>query len=228
MPVFRLSKKLVFPPPRLAIPEGLLAVGGDLSPDRLLLAYRSGIFPWYNEGEPILWWSPDPRLVLLPGEFHVSRRLARKLRQAPFRVTMDTAFRAVVEACAAVPRKAQAGTWILPEMVEAYTRLHELGYAHSIECWKDGRLAGGMYGVSLGRCFFGESMFHIVTDASKAALAALVDRAKQWQFTMIDCQVPNPHLIRLGAREMPRAQFLELLKTSLDAPDRRGSWTHLP
>jgi len=224
MPVFRLTQELVFPPPCLAISEGLLAVGGDLSPERLLLAYRSGIFPWYNEGEPILWWSPDPRLVLLPGEFRVSRRLARKLRQEPFRITMDTAFRAVIETCATVSRKGQAGTWILPEMVEAYIRLHEIGYAHSVECWQDGRLAGGMYGVSLGRCFFGESMFHVVTDASKAALAALVDRAKQWQFTMIDCQVPNLHLIRLGAREMPRAQFLELLERSLDAPDRRGKW----
>jgi leucyl/phenylalanyl-tRNA--protein transferase len=225
MPVFRLNEDIRFPPPHLAVREGLLAVGGDLSPERLLLAYRSGIFPWYDEDEPILWWSPDPRMVLLPGDFHMSRRLARTLRGGEFTVTVDTAFRAVIEACANAPRPGQGGTWIMPEMVEAYTRLHDLGYAHSVECRRDGKLVGGLYGVSLGRCFFGESMFHEVTDASKVAFAALVLRATEWAFALIDCQVPNPHLTRLGARKMRRAVFLKLLEHSLDAPDRVGKWT---
>ncbi|MCX5770593.1 MAG: leucyl/phenylalanyl-tRNA--protein transferase [Candidatus Hydrogenedentes bacterium] len=223
MPVFRLSQEIVFPPPDLAVREGLLAVGGDLSPARLLLAYRSGIFPWYDEGEPILWWSPDPRMVLLPAQFHVSRRLARTLRA--FNVTWDTAFWEVIEACARAPRPGQDGTWIMPEMIEAYTRLHDLGYAHSVECRQDGRLVGGLYGVSLGRCFFGESMFHEVSDASKAALAALVQRAIEWGFGLIDCQVPNPHLVNLGAREIPRSKFLKLLEQCMDVPDRVGRWT---
>jgi len=223
MPVFRLTKELAFPPPHLASRDGLLAVGGDLSPERLLLAYRSGIFPWYDEGEPILWWSPDPRLVLLPAQFHVSRRLARTLRA--FKVTCDTAFRDVIEACACAPRPGQGGTWITPQMIEAYTRLHDLGYAHSVECRQDDRLVGGLYGVSLGRCFFGESMFHEVRDASKAALAALVQRTIEWGFGLIDCQLPNPHLVRLGAREIPRAKFLKLLEQCLDAPDRLGRWS---
>ena len=225
MPVFRLTNELVFPAPHLAIREGLLAVGGDLSPERLLLAYRSGIFPWYDEDEPILWWSPDPRMVLLPDDFHMSRSLARTIRGGTFTVTMDTAFREVIEACANAPRPDQDGTWIMPEMVQAYTRLHDLGYAHSVECRQDGRLVGGLYGVSLGRCFFGESMFHEVADASKVALAALVQRTTEWEFTLIDCQVPNPHLVRLGARKMPRKQFLALLQQSFDTPDRAGRWS---
>jgi len=225
MPVFRLIDELVFPVPHLAVREGLLAVGGDLRPERLLLAYRSGIFPWYDEGEPVLWWSPDPRMVLLPNDFHVSRRLARTLRSGAFTVTWDTAFRDVIEACARARRPGQGGTWIMPEMIEAYTRLHELGYAHSVECRRDGMLVGGLYGVSLGRSFFGESMFHDAADASKVALAALVQRAIEWDFALIDCQVPNPHLARLGARRMPRAQFLKLLEESLDAPDHVGRWS---
>jgi leucyl/phenylalanyl-tRNA--protein transferase len=225
MTVFRLTDELVFPAPHLAVREGLLAVGGDLRPKRLLLAYRSGIFPWYDEDEPILWWSPDPRMVLLPGDFHVSRRLARTLCGGEFAVTFDTAFREVIEACARAPRPGQGGTWIMPEMIEAYVRLHDLGYAHSVECRQGGKLVGGLYGVSLGRCFFGESMFHEATDASKVALAALVQRATEWEFTLIDCQVPNPHLVHLGARKMPRAEFLNLLEQSLDAPDRVGKWT---
>ena len=175
MPVFLLDKDLVFPPPDLADEGGLLAIGGDLSEKRLLLAYRMGIFPWYSEGDPLLWWSPDPRLILLPEEFHVSRRLARVIRQGVFRITMDEAFGSVIRACAETPRHdqgsrgspARPGTWITGEMVEAYCRLHAAGYAHSVECWREDELAGGLYGVSLGNCFFGESMFSRASDASK-------------------------------------------------------------
>jgi len=224
MPIFRLTDALAFPPPHLA-EEGLLAVGGDLRPERLLLAYRSGIFPWYSEGEPILWWSPDPRMILLPAELHLSRRFRRKLRQAPFRLTLDTAFAQVIQACATVPRKHQDGTWITPAMESAYTQLHHAGYAHSVECWRDENLVGGLYGISLGACFFGESMFSREPDASKIALAALVAQCRRWGIGLIDCQVANPHLGRLGAREVPREVFLKLLAQGLRAQSRRGPWS---
>jgi len=223
MPVFRLTDELIFPPPRLA-EDGLLAVGGDLSLDRLLLAYRMGIFPWYSEGEPILWWSPDPRLVLLPHEFHAPRRLERVIRQGVFQATMDEAFEPVIRACAEVPRPGQEGTWITSEMIDAYVGLRRAGYAHSVETWRDGVLAGGLYGVSLGGAFFGESMFARVADASKAALAALVERARTWGFDLIDCQVHTPHLARLGARLIPREEFLRMLKRSVRKQTRRGNW----
>lgn len=211
MPVFRLTERLAFPDPHLAGPEGLLAVGGDLSPERLLLAYSLGIFPWYGPGEPLLWWSPDPRCVLIPEQVHVSRRLERTLRRGVFSVTCNRAFDRVVAACADVRKSTGEGTWLGPEMQAAYRELHRLGYAHSIEAWHAGELAGGLYGVALGRFFFGESMFHRVADASKVVLVALCRHLKERHFELLDCQVPNPHLDRMGATGLPRAAFLERL-----------------
>ncbi|HOV87915.1 MAG TPA: leucyl/phenylalanyl-tRNA--protein transferase [Syntrophobacteraceae bacterium] len=224
MPVYRLAKPLVFPSPSLAEPDGLLAVGGDLSPQRLLLAYRQGIFPWYSENTPILWWSPDPRLVLIPGELTVSRSLVRVLRKSLFRVSFDRAFRRVVESCAVVPRRYGDGTWIVPEMMDAYEELHRMGYAHSVETWQNGVLVGGLYGVALGRAFFGESMFALRPDASKVALVHLVRLLIRWGFDLIDCQVVTEHLRRLGAREVPRQQFLSQLEAAVAKKSVRGSW----
>ncbi len=224
MPVYALEKDLVFPPPELAREDGLLAVGGDLSVDRLILAYGMGIFPWYSEGEPILWWSPDPRMVLFPDEFHASKSLRRTLKRGSFSITMDTAFLEVVEACAAARYRGRERTWITPEMLEAYGALHEAGYAHSVECRLDGQLAGGLYGVSLGACFFGESMFSAKPSASKVALASLVSHAQAWGFNVIDCQVASRHLETLGAREIPRADFLRLIEEGLQGSTRRGWW----
>lgn len=187
-------------------PNGLLAIGGDLAPERLLSAYRRGIFPWYSSGQPILWWCPDPRAVLFPQRLHVSRRLHRRLRKGAFTASVDRAFAEVVDACAA-PRPKQSGTWITSEMRSAYLRLHALGYARSIEVWHEGVLAGGMYGVTLGRVFFGESMFTRVTDASKVAMHHLCGMGYQ----LVDCQVPNPHLQRMGAEMLRRRDFLSLL-----------------
>jgi leucyl/phenylalanyl-tRNA--protein transferase len=211
MPIFRLTDKLAFPDPRLSSPEGLLAVGGDLSPERLLLAYSLGIFPWYGSGEPILWWSPDPRCVVFPEAVHVSRRLARTLRQRRFHVTCNRVFSQVVAACAEPRPRDGAGTWLVPEMQAAYRRLHTLGYAHSVETWQEEVLVGGIYGVAIGRFFFGESMFHQVTDASKVALVSLCRHLAEKQFELLDCQVPNPHLFRMGATALPRADFLDRL-----------------
>ena len=215
MPVFRLGLEPVFPPAALAEPEGLLAIGGDLSPDRLLAAYRMGIFPWYEPGGPILWWSPDPRLVLFPGELQVSRRLRRTIRQGRFEVRHNTAFDQVIRACAETPRAHEDGTWITPEMQRAYIRLHELGCAHCTEAWRDGRLVGGVYGVQVGRCFCGESMFHHETDASKVAFVALVETLAAEGIELIDCQITSEHLIRFGAREISRSRFLQLLEAGL-------------
>ncbi len=227
MPIYRLSREYAFPPPALAEKDGLLAVGGDLSEQRLLLAYEMGIFPWYSDDSPILWWSPDPRMVLFPNDFHVSRRLQRVLRSGRFRVTADTAFREVIAACAEPQGPARDGTWITSEMQEAYTRLHDAGWAHSFETWRDDALVGGLYGVSLGGVFFGESMFHRTSDASKAAAATLAAIAHAWRFQLIDCQVANPHLERLGAREIARERFLHLLAAALRMPTRHGSWTQV-
>jgi leucyl/phenylalanyl-tRNA--protein transferase len=225
MPVFGIGPELVFPPPWLAEPDGLLAVGGDLSQSRLLLAYRNGIFPWYEEGQPILWWSPNPRLVLFPREMHVSRRLARTVRGGAFSVTFDTAFSQVIRKCGDFRGPGRNGTWITSDMRAAYTALHRAGYAHSVETWREGVLVGGLYGVSLGGCFFGESMFSEVSDASKVALAALSARLDAEGFTLIDCQMHTPHLERLGAREITRKAFLELLSQGLAArTTRKGSW----
>ena len=192
-------------------PNGLLAVGGDLSSQRLLSAYRRGIFPWYSDGQPILWWSPDPRSVLFPEELKVSRSLRATLRKGHFQVSVDRAFRQVMVACAG-PRRGQAGTWITPELTKAYLGLHGLGYAHSVECWRDGRLVGGLYGVALGRVFFGESMFADETDASKVCLVHLVKHLRDRDFTLIDCQVPSPHLESLGAVAISRKRFIQMLE----------------
>jgi len=202
-----------FPPVERALrsPNGLLAACGDLSATRLLEAYRHGIFPWFNPEDPILWWSPDPRMVLIPGEFKISRSLAKVLRNSSYEVRSDTAFELVMRACAA-PRGEQHGTWIQEDMIAAYCALHEMGYAHSVETWIDGKLAGGLYGVSIGRIFYGESMFSRASNASKIALAHLARQLERWQFGMIDCQMNTPHLASLGAREIPRAEFIARLQ----------------
>ncbi len=225
MPIYRLIKEVIFPPPEQADPSGLLAVGGDLSSKRLLEAYRAGIFPWYSGDEPILWWSPDPRLVLQLSEFKVSRSLRKTLNKNVFRVTFDNAFADVIRACASVPRDGQPGTWITEEMQRAYLRLHRLGYAHSVETWFEDELAGGLYGVSLGAAFFGESMFHLRADASKVALAALVERLGSWHFEFIDAQMTTEHLMRFGAKELPRRDFLKGLAQALRKPGKKGNWS---
>jgi leucyl/phenylalanyl-tRNA---protein transferase len=214
-----------FPPVHRALrePNGLLAAGGDLSVRRLLEAYRHGIFPWYSDGQPILWWSPEPRMVLAPVEFVVSRSLRKRLRNAGFEVRTDTAFEAVIGECAA-PRPDQDGTWITPEMATAYTALHHAGYAHSVETWADGTLVGGLYGVSIGRMFFGESMFSRASDASKIALAHLARQLDRWRFGLIDCQMSTPHLDSLGAREVPRAQFIRAVAELVNYATRLGAW----
>ena len=222
MPVPLPLGRLWFPPVEDAPEDGLLAVGGDLSPQRLLLGYSRGIFPWYSENAPILWWSPDPRCILPLDALRVPQRLRRRLRQGLFQMTCDVAFDAVVEHCACQPRPGQNGTWILPEMREAYGRLHGMGFAHSVETWRDGRLVGGIYGVALGRAFFGESMFHLEADASKAALLELVAHLRRWGFTLFDCQQETPHMLRWGAVAVPRSEFLRLLDDALHAPDGSG------
>lgn len=226
----------VFPPLDRALddPNGLLAVGGELTEQWLVSAYRRGIFPWFDDDAgPILWWSPDPRAVIYPDQLKVSRSLAKRLRNGGFEVTYDTAFPKVIAACSE-PRKGfegrESGTWITPKMASAYCHLHDIGLAHSIEVWltsEDGarRLAGGLYGVSLGRMFFGESMFAREPDASKVALYHLCQRAKEWSFTLIDCQVGNPHLERMGAVEIPRRIFAHLIEENADQPTYRGRWT---
>ena len=214
----------MFPHPEQSEPDGLLAVGGDLSPERLLLAYSAGIFPWYGEGLPILWHSPDPRTVLLPEALHVPRSLAKVLRRGDYEVRLDTAFARVIEACATVRRSEGEGTWITDEMQEAYVRLHELGFAHSAEAWQGERLVGGLYGVSLGSAFFGESMYAERGDASKVAFVTLVRQLARWDFALIDCQVHTQHLERFGAVPWPRERFLAELARCLEVPTRRGPW----
>jgi leucyl/phenylalanyl-tRNA--protein transferase len=204
-------------------PDGLLAVGGDLSVPRLINAYRRGIFPWYGEGDPILWWSPDPRTTLFPDRLRVSRSLRKTLRRGRFRVSMDRDFHAVISACAA-PRDEHGGTWLVPEMISAYRHLHGHGLAHSVEVWQDGALAGGLYGVAIGRVFFGESMFTRVSDASKVALVHLCRTISERGFKLIDCQVLTGHLIRMGAVQIPRADFVRMLERWCPLPDWRGSW----
>ena len=215
MPVFRLTEELVFPDPDWADPDGLLAVGGDLSVERLLLAYRLGIFPWYGHDDPLLWWSPDPRCILEPSAIHVSRRLQRTLRQAKYRVTVNQAFEPVVKACAQVRLEGGEKTWLLPEMQAAYGELHKRGYAHSVEVWQAETLAGGLYGVALGPFFFGESMFHFETDASKVGLVSFSRYLAKAGFDLFDCQVPNPHLMRMGAVNISRQMFVDRLRKKL-------------
>ena len=212
-----------FPPIAKALksPNGLLCAGGDLSPERLVDAYSHGIFPWFSDGDPILWWSPDPRMVLYPEELRVSRSLRKTVARGAYETRYDTAFREVMQACAA-PRDGQGGTWIVPEMVDAYTRLHERGLAHSVESWLDGELAGGLYGVALGKVFFGESMFTRAPDASKVALVQLVERLKAAGYRVIDCQQATAHLASLGAREIPRKAFAQLVRESIQYPPSTG------
>ncbi len=210
-----------FPPAELALsePNGLLAVGGDLKPDRLVAAYRQGIFPWYEEPQPILWWSPSPRAVLFPDKIYIARSLRKTLRQQRFRVTTNRDFAGVVRRCARVPRRGQDGTWITADMFAAYRELHQLGLAHSVEAWVDDELVGGLYGVVLGRVFFGESMFSTRTDASKVAFVHLARLLQSRGYAVIDCQVSNPHLLSLGAEEIARERFTRLLADNVDAVD---------
>ena len=225
MPVYQLIPEVsLFPPTEEAEGDGLLAVGGDLTKERLLVAYSKGIFPWYEAGQPILWWSPDPRLVLIPEELKISRSLRKALRKQKFEIRFDSAFQQVIKACADVRTQQGEGTWIIPEMQQAYTELHRDGFAHSIESWLDGELAGGLYGISLGQCFFGESMFSTRNDSSKVALVALVEFSKQVGIKMIDCQMTTSHLLSLGAREIKRKVFLQNLKIHLEEPTLKGSW----
>ena len=224
-----LVRAFPFPDPRESDDRGLLGYGGDLAPERLVAAYAQGVFPWYDE-DPILWFSPNPRMVLRPSEIHVGRSLAKRIRTAPYRVSMDTAFREVISACRDTPRPDQDGTWINEDMLEAYCTLHELGFAHSVEAWQndDGsgeQLVGGLYGISLGNAFFGESMFAHAPDASKIAFATFVRQLEIWEFAFVDCQVTTDHLKRFGAAEWSRDEFLDTLSESVVAPTRRGRWS---
>ncbi|MBI3095513.1 MAG: leucyl/phenylalanyl-tRNA--protein transferase [Rhodocyclales bacterium] len=221
-----LSEALLFPPVAKALsePNGLLAAGGDLSPQRLLAAYRRGIFPWFSAGEPLLWWSPDPRMVLFPDELKISRSLTKTLRNADYEVRLDTAFGDVIRACARKPREGQSGTWITREMQHAYRELHRLGYAHSVETWVDGKLAGGLYGIAIGQAFYGESMFADARDASKIALAHLCAYLKLRGFGIIDCQMETRHLASLGARPIPRCDFAARLEVLCAHGDAAGPW----
>lgn len=224
MTVFRLDHRLVFPPPHLAEDNGLLAIGGDLSAERLRMAYSQGIFPWYDHDLPIMWHSPDPRMVLLASELYVNRSLRKAVRRKPYRITLDSAFDEVIEACAEIPRPDQDGTWITEDMKTAYADLHQQGHAHSVEAWQDDKLVGGLYGVSLGAAFFGESMFALATDASKIAFVALVEQLQAWGIELVDCQVHTDHLEHFGAKLWPRTKFLEELKLALQGKTRLGPW----
>ena len=214
-----------FPPVHRALeePNGLLAAGGELSVERLLEAYRHGIFPWYSDGQPVLWWSPDPRMVLAPRELAISRSLRKRLRNGVYEIRIDTCFADVMRACAE-PREGQAGTWITDEMAQAYAELHRGGYAHSVETWIEGELAGGLYGVSIGRMFYGESMFSRASDASKIALAHLARQLERWEFGLIDCQMATPHLASLGAHEIARKDFVRAVAELVNYPTRSGTW----
>ena len=225
MPLFMLPAEHLFPDPNLARDDGLLAIGGDLAPERVLLGYSQGIFPWYSEDQPVLWHSPDPRFVLFLDEFRIGRSLKKTLRKMPFDIRMDTAFERVLLNCASVPRSDQDGTWITRDMHRAYTRLHELGFAHSTEAWVGDDLVGGLYGVSLGGMYFGESMYAHTSDASKVAFACLVTQLKRWGFDLVDSQVFTEHLERFGARDISREAFLELLQARIPQSTHRGKWT---
>jgi leucyl/phenylalanyl-tRNA--protein transferase len=223
VPIYRLDRRIAFPPPEHA-EDGLLAVGGDLSPERLLLAYRSGIFPWYDDANPILWHSPDPRCVFVLDRMHASRSLRKVLTRKVYETRYDTAFTEVIRACKAAKRGGDGGTWITDAMEDAYVKLHELGYAHSVESYKDGELAGGLYGVSIGRMFFGESMFTRQPDASKVALMTLAERLRAGGSTFMDSQVANPLTLSLGAEEWPRSEYLARLPAEVAAPGEVGKW----
>ena len=220
-----LTSDLSFPPPERALiePNGLLALGGDLSCKRLIQAYSKGIFPWFNQDEPILWWSPDPRMVLFPAELKISRSLRKALQKHDYQISADRSFDQVIAACAA-PRRHQGGTWINSSMIKAYRELHRTGHAHSVETWIDGKLAGGLYGVALGRAFFGESMFSRTTNASKIAFVHLVKQLARWRFGIIDCQMKTAHLASLGAREIPRTQFTRIIEELIHYRGVEGMW----
>lgn len=224
MPIFQLSDKLIFPSPDYAEKDGLLAIGGDLCENRLLLAYSMGIFPWYSEGWPVLWWSPDPRLVLSPGGLKVSRSLAQFIKKNIYSITIDKAFERVIRYCAEIHKKDDGDTWITDKMIDAYIGLYRSGYAHSVESWLDNELVGGLYGLSLGSAFFGESMFNKKDNASKVAFVKLAQQLLKWDFELIDCQVTTKHLVSLGAGEVRRNKFMELLKKSLQTPTKKGKW----
>jgi len=227
MPVYQMIPKIpLFPPIEEAEDDGLLAVGGDLTKERLIDAYQRGIFPWYEVGQPILWWSPDPRLVLFPNEIKISRSLRKVLRKGRFEIRFDTAFQDVIKSCADVRIMQGDGTWIIPEMQQAYTELYHEGLAHSVESWLDGELVGGLYGISMGECFFGESMFSTINDSSKVALVALTEFSMQVGIKLIDCQVTTPHLLSLGAREIKRELFLQMLKKHLEFPKIKNLWSN--
>jgi len=223
-PIYVLGDGISFPPPELANEDGLLAIGGDLRPERLLAAYRQGIFPWPHEGLPLLWFSPDPRFVLTPRQLHVPRRLERSIRQGRFEVRFDTSFRAVVRSCANVVRRLDTGTWITPEIIAAYAHLHELGFAHCSEVWRDGRLVGGLYGVAIGRMFCGESMFGRESEASKVALVVMARRLVDLDYAMFDAQLPVRHLVRYGFREVPREEYLRDLEAAVSNPACPERW----
>lgn len=224
MPVFRLSEHILFPHPEMAEDNGLLAVGGDLSAERLIAAYRSGIFPWYTKEDPILWWFTSPRLILFPSELKISSRLARYQRTSKYTVTFDTAFAEVIRMCADIRSDSRRDTWISTEMQDAYTHLHNLGYAHSVECWQEGGLVGGLYGIALDRVFFGESMFSRSSNASKIGFLHLVAHLRAKGFEMIDCQMTTQHLLHFGAREIPGRRFSELLRIYIQSTIPDGSW----
>ncbi|MFP4083356.1 MAG: leucyl/phenylalanyl-tRNA--protein transferase [Desulfonatronovibrio sp.] len=226
MSTFFLTRAPVFPHPSQADADGLLAIGGDLGVTRLCNAYARGIFPWYGPGSPILWWSPDPRLVLYPERFHIPGSLKRILNSKKFCISCDTVFEKVIEKCAAVPRKGDSGTWIVPEMIDAYIRLHHAGIAHSFEAWQGSHLAGGIYGVALGKAFFGESMYYQVPDASKTALVHLMRHLKNNGFYFMDCQQTTSHMLRFGAVEVARKSFLKQLETAVSQTDKPGKWQY--
>ena len=222
--MYWLTKEISFPHPQNASEDGLLAIGGDLSIERILFAYENGIFPWFNKDEPILWWCPDPRFILLPSEIKVSKSMGQVLRKNEFKVTFDKAFEKVILNCSFAPRKGQTGSWLTDEMIDSYKKLHQLGYAHSVETWKDGKLVGGLYGLSLGKCFFGESMFTKVSNASKAALIHLARTLEKNDFTLIDCQSRTNHLASMGAKFIPRTEFLAILESNKNESTVLNHW----
>ncbi len=224
MPIFRLNEELVFPDPSYAEEEGILAIGGDLSVDRLITAYANGIFPWPRKGAPLLWWSPDPRMVMYPDQLKVSHSLRQLIKSNKYTYTYDKDFASVIRHCATIPRMSQDGTWITKDMLKAYLKLHREGFAHSVETWCDGELVGGLYGVSLGKVFFGESMFFTMRDASKYAFYQLVQVLKLWNFELIDAQQDTAHMRSLGAINMPREEFMEKLETAVSQPTYKGNW----
>lgn len=227
MPIYLLNEKLIFPNPENSDSSGLIAVGGDLSIERLLLAYRKGIFPWYSEGDPILWFSPDPRLIFYPSQFTPSKSLQKVIKTSKFDVKFDQSFETIIKNCAEVNRIGQTGTWITEGMIDSYIKLHEEGYAHSVETYFESELVGGLYGVSLGGAFFGESMFHKVSNASKVAFYYLMKKCKKWNFDFIDSQVSTDHMKAMGAKEISRTEFLKILSKTLDKETKKGKWNHL-